>query len=194
MPSPKDGKLLYHLTHINNIESILKNGLRSRNQLNGQFADTADPNIIAERHEYTVDLSNYVPFHFFVKTPYDGAVCKKHGSENMAIIAIWRPTVNFDGYYIIPNHPLSGSPEFLPYCEGFKKVPWHLMDNQNGRPYSDKVVRNACMAECDVDHPISVAEFAFVYVKTEQAKNRILSVGGACNIQRKLEVNPNMFP
>lgn len=194
MPSPKDGKLLYHLTHIDNIESILESGLMSRNQLNDLFVDTADQNIIANRHEYTVDLSNYVPFHFFVKNPYDGAVCKKHGSENMAIIAIWRPTVNFEGYYIIPTHPLSGSPEFLPYCKGFEKVPWHLMDNSNDRSYSNQVIKNACMAECDVDHTISVADFAFVYVKTEHAKNRILQMPNAWKIRHKLQVKPNMFP
>ena len=194
MPSPKDGKLLYHLTHINNIESILKYGLMSRNELDGGFTDTADPEIISGRHEYSVDLSDYVPFHFFVKNPYDGAVCKKHEAENMAIIAIWRPTVNFEGYYIIPNHPLSGSPEFLPYCEGFEKVPWHLMDNSNDRSYSNRVIKNACMAECDVDHTISAADFAFVFVKTEDAKNRILQMPNASSIQKKLQVNPNMFP
>lgn len=195
MPSPRDGKLLYHLTHIDNMESILQSGLKPRNMLRSNFKDTADQGIIAGRHEYDVDLSDYVPFHFYAKNPYDGAVCNKHGSENMAIITIWRP--NFfeaSGYYIIPNHPLSGSPEFLPYFEGFEKVQWELMENNGNRCYSDRVIKNACMAECDVDHIISVNKFAYVYVKTERARQRIASLPGAWQIQSKLQVNPNLFP
>ena len=41
---------LHHITHIDNLESILKNGLKSRNELLGKtdidFKDTADPDII----------------------------------------------------------------------------------------------------------------------------------------------------
>lgn len=195
MPSPKEGKLLYHLTHLNNMESIIRRGLMSRNALHGEFVDTADPEIIAHRHEYTVDLSNYVPFHFFVRNPYDGAVCKKHGAENMAIIAIFRPKDNAPGYYVVPNHPLSGSPEFLPYQEGFEKVNWDLLDhNSRDRNYADPVVRHACMAECDVDRVIPASEFCFVYVKTEAGRDRILKMAGADQIQNKLRVSPHMFP
>lgn len=193
MPSPQYGKLLYHLTHIDNIPSILEHGLQPRNQLERCFTDTADPNIIAERHEYLVDLHDYVPFHFFVKNPYDGAVCKTHGSENMAIIAIWRPRSD-NGYYVIPNHPLSGSPEFLPYSEGIDQINWDLLDNTNNRCYADPVTKNACMAECDVDHTIFPQEFAYVYVYSERAKRQILKSPLAYKIARKLQVNPQMFP
>lgn len=194
MPSPKEGKLLYHLTHICNMKSILCNGLLPRNILKGNFIDTADPDIIAGRHEYNVDLANYVPFHFFVKNPYDGAVCKKYGAENMAIISIHRPNQKCDGFFIIPNHPLSGSPEFLPYNDGFEKVLWDLMEGGESRDYSNPVIKNACMAECDVDRPISVDEFAYVFVKTERARNFILSLPYSEKIAGKIRVNPHMFP
>lgn len=194
MSSPKNGKLLYHLTHIDNMGSILCNGLLPRNTLKDNFIDTADPDIIAGRHEFNVDLGNYIPFHFFPKNPYDGAVCKKYGSENMAIISIYRPSRRFDGFFIIPNHPLSGSPEFLSYNDGFEKVLWDLMEGGESRDYSDPVIKNACMAECDVDRPISVDEFAYVYVKTESARDSILNLPDSVKIKDKLQVAPWMFP
>lgn len=70
MTAPINGKLLYHLTHIDNIKSILEKGLLPRNKLkSNDFKDTADQDIISGRHEYNVDLSDYVPFHFYVKNP-----------------------------------------------------------------------------------------------------------------------------
>ena len=53
---------LYHITHINNLENILKNGLKSRNELLSQdidFEDTADCKIVEKRGI----LNNYIPFH-----------------------------------------------------------------------------------------------------------------------------------
>ena len=47
---PSQGKLLYHITHIDNIPSILKYGLLSREELknlnNIAFKDIADQDII----------------------------------------------------------------------------------------------------------------------------------------------------
>ena len=193
--SPKDGKLLYHLTHVDNIASVLENGLQPRANLNaGDFKDTADPNIIEERKSYKDGLSHYIPFHFFVKNPYDGAVCKTEGSENMAIIAIQRPEDCFNGYYIVPNHPLSGNPDFFPYQEGFKKVRWDLIDE---RDYSDPEVKQACLAECDVDHPIDPQNFAFIYVKNETVGNKVRDLCKSAGFEKlapKVQVNPYMFP
>ena len=193
--SPKEGKLLYHLTRIDNIPSILEKGLQPRANLDaGDFKDTADPDIIEERKAYKDDLSEYVPFHFFVKNPYDGAVCKKEGSENMAIIAISRPGDCSDGYYIVPNHPLSGDPDLLPYQEGIEKVQWDLLEN---RDYSDPKVKQACLAECDVNHPIDPKDFAFIYVKTETAGNEVCGLCKSADseeLAKKVQVNPHMFP
>lgn len=53
---------MHHITHINNLENILKNGLKSRNELLSQnidFEDTADCKIVEKRGI----LNNYIPFH-----------------------------------------------------------------------------------------------------------------------------------
>ena len=64
--SIKNGKLLYHLTNIDNLDSILKNGLLPRNKLKElkgslNFDDIADKRIIMERD--CMGLGDYIPFH-----------------------------------------------------------------------------------------------------------------------------------
>ena len=53
MVKPSEGKLLYHITHLNNMPSIFKHGLLSRCQLrqnsNLNFVDIADQEILAKR-------------------------------------------------------------------------------------------------------------------------------------------------
>ena len=84
---------LHHITHINNLESILKNGLKSRNELlsqkNVNFKDTADPEIIRKRGI----LNNYIPFHIdwtqnVHGIPYNYVVCNKNGYNNMIFLYI----------------------------------------------------------------------------------------------------------
>lgn len=72
---------IHHLTHINNLDNILKNELMARNKLKKldyEFTDTAENDIILKRNE----LNNCIPFHFsFIQEiygiPYNYAVCKK---------------------------------------------------------------------------------------------------------------------
>ena len=108
--NPSEGKLIYHITHINNLPSILKVGLLSRKKLlrnpSLSFTDIADSEILSKREQYKEALSQYVLFHFFALNPFDGAVCRKYGSENMVIITVRRDICIRKDYQIIPSHPL----------------------------------------------------------------------------------------
>lgn len=48
MPNIRDQKLLYHLTSLENLGSILRNGLKPRAQLR-EFEDVADAEILRKR-------------------------------------------------------------------------------------------------------------------------------------------------
>ena len=83
---------MHHITHIDNLESILKNGLKSRNELLGStdidFEDTADPDIIQKRDF----LNNYIPFHIdWIQNshgiPYNYVACN-NGYDNIIFLCI----------------------------------------------------------------------------------------------------------
>lgn len=149
MPKPSEGKLLYHITKTDNMPSILEHGLLPRSDVkkNGySFSDIADQSILADREKHKSPLSQYVPFHFYPKTPFDGDVCEKYGAKNMTIIAIKRELHKTDSFSIIPTHPLhQDKPEIFPYEDGFDKVQWGILDDRDNRDYSDPEIKNVTM-------------------------------------------------
>lgn len=195
---PSEGKLLYHITKTDNMQSILENGLLPRADIekNGySFSDIADHNILADREKHKSPLSQYVPFHFYTKTPFDGDVCQRYGAKNMTIIAIKRDMYKTDNFSIIPTHPLhQNSPEIFPYKDGFGKIQWSILDDRDNRDYSNPEIKNACMAECLVPHRVDPSDFFTVFVPDEETKNRILNMNYSDKIRDKILVNPKMFP
>mgnify|MGYP000895083870 FL=1 len=194
---PSKGKLLYHITHLNNMPSILQHGLLSRKALQEagifDFTDIADPSILSKRELYREALSKFVLFHFYAKNPFDGAVCKKYGSENMVIITIRRELHKIHEFLIIPSHPLDcDEPEIYSYEEGFAHIRWDILDRETGRDYHDPEIRKACMAECVMGYEIPVDLFSFVYVNNDQAKQKIEALPNGHKVTVK--VAPYMFP
>ena len=194
---PSQGKFLYHITHIDNMPSILKHGLLSRQELQKQnisdFTDIADPEILSKREQYRDALSKYVLFHFYAKNPFDGAVCRKYGSENMVIITLDRQLHLENDFLIIPSHPLdSDEPDIYPYDEGFKRIRWEILDSETGRDYHDAEIKKACMAECVMEYEIPIGAFSFVYVYNNAAKQKLEKMFNGNQI--KLQVAPYMFP
>jgi hypothetical protein len=97
-------KLLWHLTALDNLESILTNGLLPRNRIQN-FVDVADPEIIKGRTE--LGLGNYVPFHFFQGNPFDGSTLKWNSGVKFCFITIHRDLARNRRYKILPHHPLA---------------------------------------------------------------------------------------
>ena len=112
---------MHHITHINNLENILKNGLKSRNELLSQeidFEDTADRKIVEKRSI----LNNYIPFHIdWIQDvhgiPYNYAIFEKNGYDNM--IFLWVDPIKANKKYLIKYflyHPISN------YCIKFDNL------------------------------------------------------------------------
>ena len=92
----QNGKLLYHLTHIDNLDSIFTNGLLSRNnvqQLDG-FVDVANHEILHSRHQH--ELDNYVLFHFHPYSAFDTAV-KGNYEHPISSILLYRGNLQGKG-------------------------------------------------------------------------------------------------
>ena len=112
---------MHHISHINNLENILKNGLKSRNELLSQdidFEDTADCKIVEKRGI----LNNYIPFHInwvqkVHKIPYNYTICNNNGYDNM--IFLWVDPIKALEKYSMKYflyHPISS------YCMEFDNL------------------------------------------------------------------------
>lgn len=130
----QEGKLLYHLTSIDNLENILSNGLLSRKDAidkNLIKDDVADSKIITKRKELGID--GCIPFHFYSLTPFAGAVLKdfKNKGKNFCYIAITREFAKEQEFKICTAHPLSEHPkaEIKSYGDGFQSIDWENAEN-----------------------------------------------------------------
>ena len=195
--APQNGKLLYHMTRLENMPSILQHGLLSRRILLERgytFADSANQEILVKRDLLNSPLSQYVPFHFYAKNPFDGKVCEIFGSENMVIITIRRSLHERSNFYIIPTHPLDRSnPSIYPYDEGFNMIDWPTLNRASNRDYHNDEIRKKCMAECLVPDMVQTEDFFLVYTPSHKSAQEIRNMKYYRRLERQPEVNPKMF-
>ena len=188
----KTGKLLYHLTALENLESIIQYGLLSRNDVQKlAFVDIADHEIIDKR-ESKLNLNSFVPFHFYMGTAFDGRVfinSREIGANRKFIyLCVWRSNARQNGWKIIPTHPLDESNiDIFDYDDGFEKIEWNVIDNPD-RNYLDNHIREVCMAECVSPSTVSINSIAFIKVPDVETKNMVESILRRYNINIEVDV------
>ena len=188
MSNIRDQKLLYHLTNLDNLPSILRQGLLPRVRVQG-FEDVADPEIIANRSNH--GLENFVPFHWFAGNPFDGRVQIDHRGTFFVLITVRRALAAYENWTVIPRHPLANrEPELLSYQEGFERIDWETM---NRRDYKDAQCRSVCMAECLSPRPVHLAEFFKIYAPNEQVAAQAREMTRGANLAIEVDVNGRMF-
>lgn len=165
----KSGKLLYHLTELKNLESIIRFGLIPRKVLlenTVTFEDIANPEIIVKRER--LGLDEYIPFHFHPYTAFDLAVKKQHANDEMMYICIRRELARRNNFKVLPKHPLSLEDcQLYDYEEGFKRIDWDTMARVG---LTDPDSKQTKMAECLSAKVIPVDCFQCFYVPSEQSK------------------------
>lgn len=165
----KSGKLLYHLTRLDNLDSILENGLLSRKIVkdnNMGFSDVADQEIISKRTR--LGLDKYVPFHFHPYSSFDVAVKNKYLDEEFIYICITRELAKYNKFKILPMHPLSIEEcILLDYDQGFNEIDWETMQTVG---VNDDYTKHVKMAECLTDLRVTIDCIQCIYVKNEETK------------------------
>lgn len=169
MGNIKDGKLLYHLTKLTNLDSILEHGLVSRKLVKDNdvhFHDIADQEIISKRTE--LGLDDYTPFHFHPYSSFDVAVKSTNADEEFVYICITRELAKYNKFKILPKHPLTNEEYRLyDYEEGFNAIDWDTMHTPGTE---DRFTKNVKMAECLTNLVVPAKLFHCIYVKDEVTK------------------------
>ena len=164
----QSGQLLYHLTKLSNLDSIIEHGLVSRGILerNGAaFADVANPEIMRKRKEFGLDT--YIPFHFHPYSSFDVAV-KNSYDEEFIYICITRRLARANNFLILPKHPLSAEEvQLLDYDTGIAAIAWDAMESSSTLSDYNKNVR---MAECLTEKVVPVNYFHSIAVRDESIK------------------------
>lgn len=188
MTDIREQKLIYHLTDVDNISSVLDRGLLPRAQLK-DFSDVADPEILERRQK--MSLEQWVPFHFFARNPFDGRVKQDHPALKFALIAVKRSTARASNWSVIPRHPLAGgSIQLMSYDEGFEAIDWKKMNERN---YADSECKSICMAECLAPGPVTPELFSNIFVHDEETRVRVHELVASRKLDIYVNVNPLML-
>lgn len=171
----KNQNLLYHLTKLSNLKSIIDHGMLPRRKVIEQrlgFGDIADAQIISKRQELGLDI--YTPFHFHPYSAFDVVVKHKYQNEDMIYLCITRRKAQLDNYKILPKHPLSVSEcQLYNYEEGFEKIDWETLQEKNRL---DGYAKQVKMAECLTEKTIYINEFYCMYVKSDIIRDKVIRI------------------
>lgn len=164
----RNKKLLYHLTKVDNMESIINNGLLPRRYLlknKVEFGDVADKDIIDKRNR--MNLDKYTPFHFHPYSAFDFAVKNTYANDKFVYVCIKRALAEFNNFKVLIKHPLSQQDCILyDYNEGIDNIDWDTMEQMGTEDYA----RNVKMAECLTDKCIPAELFQCVFVPDEETR------------------------
>ncbi len=174
----ENGKLIYHLTSLSNLKSIIQNGLLSRdaiNNTNTKFEDTANHEILECRER--LNLSNYVPFHFHIHTKYDTAV-KAQNKCDFIYLCLQRTYAENNNFFILPFHPTSTEqPTIYSYSEGMRQINWNVMEMSQHDGFNNGIDDNyrnqVRMAECLSPKSIFICDLHSIAVKNSNIKKQV---------------------
>lgn len=172
LENTRNKKLLYHLTELDNMASIIDYGLLSREMLKKTriiYHDVADTEIISQRE--IMGLDKYIPFHFHPYSAFDVAVKRTHPDDKFVYITIKRELASLAGFKVLIRHPLSHDECILyNYEEGISKIDWDTLEKAGTE---DSYSKNVKMAECLSDKPIPALLIQCVYVPDEWTKEYV---------------------
>lgn len=193
----KSDKLIYHLTELDNLESIVQNKLLPRIKMleaKLPFIDVANREIISKREE--LGLNGYTPFHFHPYSAFDKSVQGTHPDRTFIYLCLQRTFAESNGFKIITTHPRHLDAEnfrLYDYAEGFNHIDWERIKISGNE---DNEVKQAKMAECLTDMPLSIQDFIQIAVKdsgVEQQVGDILKDNAIIKTPPHINIHPEWF-
>ena len=185
---------LYHLTHITNLESILRQGLLSQNAVhkrNLAFQNISMPEVQDLREDLTVYgklLHDYVSLYFWPRN----AMLYKRRKQQRGIIVLgidpivltWEATVFTDG-----NAASRNRTSYYKDVSKLKSLPWNVIRAHNWSEYPSG--RRISCAEVLVYPELEPSYIRAIFCYSNEQKAACLSFAGPLGIA--VEVNPKLY-
>lgn len=176
IPNKHEDKYLYHFTHIENLESIVKNGFLSTNEkdrLAIDHKDVANDNIQLRRHNMKVPVGpggtvhDYVPFYFCTRNPMLLSLVLSKNIDQMFMIFFAVPIKKIleeTVLYTDASANTASPPTFYGEVKDIDKLNWDLILLQTWMPKTN-IEKHQKMAEALVykSMPISDVETIIVW-------------------------------
>ncbi len=193
IPNHQKGRYFYHFTHIENLDSILKNGLISTNRKSAlaiDHTDVANQEIQNRRSDMDVTCSpygkvhDYVPFYFTRTNPMLLSLTLSKNVDQPFIVFFAIPMEKLREYKIVFTDASANTgspPNFYNNPEDLEKLDWNTIDSKKWGT-ADSDARHKKMAEALVLDSVPVDWIDTVIVWNEDIKKRVTATFEEHNI------------
>lgn len=184
IPAQYKGKYFYHFTHLENIESILENGLLSTNKKNERIIahiDLANENIQLRRSEMEVPcepkgtIHDYVPFYFTGRNPMLLGVLNRKNIDQPLVVYIAvsiEKIVEDNVIFTDASANTAIPPNFYTNPDDLKHLSWDLINSKKWSE-NDKNKLHKRMAEVLIKDNMPINWINAYHVYNDMAKDEI---------------------
>ena len=180
-----DPKVLFYITHINNLPSIIEHGILSHAEVetrNLEYTPIYDSDIVSSRANTNVDgsktLWNFANLYFQPRNAMLYRVLHEKGDSELAIVAVHSTVSTQEGVFISTENAASEDSEILAREEGWERVQadWQIIDNEwwNSSDGSKRIM----MAECLVPECVAPEYIHSIYVANYRVAELVRQMRG----------------
>lgn len=175
-------KELYYITHIDNVPSILKQGILSHEQITAQhipYTPIYNKEIVANRHNITTsdgrNLWCFANVYFQPRNPMLYRVLHEKLPNDVAVLAVRNTILDRPDIFVSDGNAAHSSSEIFQVAELRKKVFVQILRNTVNVDWWNEAggSKRKIMAECLVPDVISPDQIDSIYVAGRSTKDKL---------------------
>ena len=180
-------KYLYHMTHIDNLPSILRRGLMAHGN-NFQKEDISNQEVNARRSRkepiFGKRIHEYVPFYFNPKN----AMMYRNRHNDIVVLAYSTKLLYQEGVIFTDRNASTNSVRFYQHLYNLKRLDWKEIFSTNW--YHSTETKQKMMAEVLVPFTINMDFLEYVYCKNSRQETEVFDMGLPWDM---IEIRPELF-
>src|SRR2546426_8264697 len=191
-------KSLYYITRIENLPSIVKDGIFSHQLIEDQavkFTPIYDVSIVRNRKTKTTpdgkSLWAYANLYFQARNPMLYRVIHEKGEKNLAVLGVQKQVMHAPDVFLTDGNAASEPTSFFPQRDGMKVLHkmWDVIDSEWWNSVDGS--KRKIMAECLVPRMIPPESIHTIFVASHAVAEKVR----ALRLSRPLPIvpEPNMF-
>ena len=198
MPRKAEIKSLFYITHVENVPSILKNGILSHGLVEAQhvpFTPIYDAGIVSNRKlkatPERASLWDYANVYFQPRNPMMYRVVHEKTTKDLAVIGVKPSVLQLPQVMVTDGNAANNPTRFYKAAEGLKVVEsqWQVIQAEYWNDLDGS--KRKIMAECLVPDRISAEHVHTVFVADHETKKRVEGLIGSSSVPVVPE--PNFF-
>lgn len=182
-------KALWYVVHINNLLSILKNGILCRNEVlrrNLKFKDISYLSVQKRRTEF----HNYVPLFFADNTPML-YVCLQNDPERIVLLEIDVDVANLEGVIFSDGNVASNNSKIYKNSSDLAKLDWNTILNSDPAFYDE--MKRKRSAELLIPNTVPSQYIRCIHVPESMSESKVKKLEKFLKEQLEIRVGARVY-